>query len=79
MSDRWIPIKERQPIEGKEVLIHEEWEDIPVIAYLNSHGSWVSAKSHIDIIGDASMSDGFGKITHWMDLPAPPKQEDRDG
>jgi len=69
----WISIKERQPIEGKEVLIIEQWADLPIIACLNAQGLFVSDKSHIAIRGDARLEDIIGTVTHWMPIPELPK------
>jgi len=74
----WISIFERQPIEGREVLIAELWGNLPIVAYLRSDGTWASDKSHIDVIGDARLDDCIERVTHWMPLPELPPQEERE-
>jgi hypothetical protein len=73
--NEWISIKDRQPIEGREVLIIEQWADLPIIASLNAQGLFVSDKSHIAIRGDARLEDMIGGVTHWMPLPELPARE----
>ena len=74
----WIPITERLPIDGQDVLIIERWNDTPIVACRNSRGDWFSDKSHIEINGDASLSDCIDGVTHWMPLPALPEGRSND-
>ena len=56
---RWIPVTERLPEPGSVVLAYSS-ELFTVIAYYNDDEEW-------DIPDP--------EITHWMPLPAPPKEE----
>ena len=65
---KWIPVSERLPEEGKEVLAlcwhHESWQ--PHVCYLseNLHGRWITS-----IAGQWMIH-----VSHWMALPEPPKE-----
>lgn len=62
----WIPVKDRLPAEGDEVLAYDGHETCLVVyvPYVDGEpGRWVS-------------SDGYPvRVTHWMPLPEPPPVE----
>ena len=68
VPSKWIPVSERLPEEGKEVLTlcwhHESWQ--PHVCYLsiNFKGRWITS-----IAGQWMMN-----VSHWMPLPQPPKE-----
>jgi hypothetical protein len=58
----WISIKERLPENDKKVLVWQKYEENilggeRIMFY--KYNTWNGA--------------GFGKITHWMEFPEPPK------
>lgn len=55
---RWISMKERLPEWQDDVLVHYDGGRIDI--------SWV------DSLGDFSYQNLYGRVTHWMPLPAPP-------
>ena len=67
-SGDWIPVTERLPLEGVEVLAlcyhHESWQ--PQVCYLSPQfkGRWITS-----IAGQWMMT-----VSHWMPLPALPKE-----
>lgn len=73
---QWQPI-ETAPKDGTTVLLFEHYEDEPFIGQWNNFKSrWVASTAHYDTDGDARVvdrvySDG---VTHWMPLPAAPKE-----
>lgn len=66
---QWIPVSERLPKEGDDVLVfgywHEKWQ--PLICHLSPHfkGSWYTMPAGMQVYS----------VTHWMPLPTPPKGE----
>ena len=67
-SNRWIPVSERLPEEGKEVLITILWKD----------GIRTIEKS---ALFDCTLWKGFGRdinVTAWMPLPKPYKGESEE-
>ena len=59
LAKRWIPVTERLPDVGIEVLIYSEDDGVCV-----------------DYYGGDTF--GYYDVTHWMPLPEPPKEEDKD-
>ena len=65
---RWISVEERLPKTGKLVLLCINCEQAsPHTGFLTADGEFWH-----DVIGDMSRSKW--KVTHWMPLPAPPKE-----
>ena len=64
---RWIPVTERLPEEGEEVLVFGYWHEKfqPLMCYLSPHrkGEWFTT-----VAGQQVYS-----VTNWMPLPEPPK------
>lgn len=56
LEPQWIPVTERLPEKYDNVLAYYG-RTIPQVTYLCRDGKWFGA---------------YGKITHWMPLPAPP-------
>lgn len=66
---KWIPVTDRLPEEGKEVLaLSPEYEEYQI--------GWL-AKCEEEQCGVVCVGDGIElyKVTHWMPLPEPPKGE----
>nr|WP_064670388.1 DUF551 domain-containing protein [Escherichia coli] len=61
--DGWIPVSERMPEPYEYVLVTDGFDGCEVMR-VNTDGYWGPAKSLYP-----------GSITHWMPLPAAPKQE----
>ena len=64
---RWIPVEERLPEHGKNVLVHVAnrvgmWHT--EIDWLKDNGKW-----------ENNADCEWHHITHWMTLPEPPKEE----
>lgn len=64
----WIPITEQMPPEGKYVLVYGKG------LYPNPNAAQIAVSE----VYDGNYWSGFGrtwKITHWMPLPEPPKED----
>lgn len=68
-ATKWIPVTERLPEEGKEVLAFGYWHEKfqPLMCYLSPHrkGEWFTTVAGQQVY----------TITHWMPLPPAPKEE----
>ena len=63
---KWIPVSERLPENGSDVLAYSYDEDESRIFPANyDNGWWHDCLFNIRIIA----------VTHWMPLPEPPKEE----
>lgn len=62
---RWIPVEERLPEEKQRVIVRCERVGTSVGWIL--WGNWMT-----------DIGPGAGKVTHWMPLPQPPKEENKD-
>ena len=62
---RWIPVEERLPEEKQRVIVRCERVGTSVGWIL--WGNWMT-----------DIGPGAGKVTHWMPLPKPPKEEKKD-
>jgi hypothetical protein len=73
----WIPVEERLPEIGAEVLVYcgdEHWSCPVAVAYRHERrgDGWSDAAGY----GWSDAEEGTslnGRITHWMPLPEPPK------
>ena len=65
---KWIPVTERLPEAGERVLCYCR-ANIYEVMKMRTDGAWV----HNDKVYDSAYMSGF--VTHWMPLPAPPKEE----
>ena len=63
----WIPVTERLPEKGQEVLVFDTRENWTGFAWLRPDETWTA-------LGFDFPFD-FGEVTHWMPLPQPPKGE----
>ena len=61
----WIPVTERLPEKGQEVLVFDTRENWTGFAWLRPDETWTA-------IGFDFPLD-LGEVTHWMPLPHPPK------
>lgn len=69
VGDKWIPVTERLPEEGEEVMVFGYWHEKfqPLMCYLSPHrkGEWFTTVAGQQVY----------EVTHWMPLPQPPKGE----
>ena len=63
----WIPVTERLPEKGQEVLVFDTRENWTGFAWLRPDETWTA-------LGFDFPFD-LGEVTHWMPLPQPPKGE----
>ena len=63
----WIPVTERLPEKGEEVLVFDTRENWTGFARLRPDETWTA-------LGFDFPFD-LGEVTHWMPLPEPPKGE----
>lgn len=59
---RWIPVTERLPEQGQEVIVYD--------------GGVLKPKVFCYLFWDKNF-DNWARVTHWMPLPEPPKEEDQ--
>lgn len=72
-SDQWIPVTERLPEEGVEVLVlGNAWGDRAKGTWQRV-ASWKEGNWH-DGCYDDGVEQPLGYVTHWQPLPAPPKE-----
>jgi hypothetical protein len=60
-AQRWIPVLERVPALGVDVLVLQRSGECEVAWRRGHDGNW-------------SAYSALGEITHWMPLPEPPKE-----
>ena len=63
----WIPVTERLPEKGQEVLVFDTRENWTGFAWLRPDETWTA-------LGFDFPFD-LGEVTHWMPLPQSPKGE----
>ena len=63
----WIPVTERLPEKGEDVLVFNTRENWTGFAWLRPDETWTA-------LGFDFPFD-LGEVTHWMPLPQPPKGE----
>ncbi len=61
MMGEWISVKERLPEYYKHVLVHKPLWNHPTVAFLRDDGVFSAGMTAIE-------------VTHWKDLPEPPKE-----
>jgi len=62
----WIPVSERTPEDGSDILVYcDDGEESRIVACNYDNGVW------FDCVFNTVMV--FKNITHWMPLPEPPK------
>ena len=66
--NKWISVKDRLPIEGKNVLVFIPYKKVNLhyVSYLEANKWYVP-----DRLGRYELSD----VTHWLPLPEPPEGE----
>jgi hypothetical protein len=74
MGNPWIPVSERLPDRNVNVLVCIPAADEKIyIASLDEGGMWFSS----DPAADAYSLGEHGAPSHWMPLPAPPREDKR--
>jgi hypothetical protein len=72
MLPRWIPVTERLPEDGSDVLAYLKYEVGGRIAAANyDKGMWQDC-----VMGGLYRTEE-GVVTHWMPIPQPPKEENK--
>lgn len=67
----WISVKDRLPEENRNVLVFSDlWT---VVGAQIKEGLWVNDAGGTDLVTSKRGQDS--EVTHWMELPAPPKEE----
>ena len=69
---QWIPVDERLPEKGKDVLVWSSGSDVPMAGYY-WHWNWQRKQHMFYVYNDRNM---WGNITHWMPI-VPPRKEDK--
>lgn len=75
-APQWVSVKERLPeINTLVVILHEDEMKLnhrnPPVYFGKYNGNyWLETLDHSDV-----MLSGLCNVTHWMPLPAPPKEE----
>ena len=67
----WISVKERLPELGEEVLVYYHWITPPEKASITRDSMHIHDRSMKPVWGKHRND----KVTHWMPLPEPPKEE----
>lgn len=65
----WISVNDALPKDCKSVLIYTEKRVIRIAAIYPT-----LKKDHPYWLGDRPIELEYGKVTHWMPLPEPPKE-----
>ena len=66
--DNWIPVNERLPKSGEDVLICTDEEYICIALYKESESTWIEQG------GDITDGLSYLNIVAWMPLPEPYKE-----
>ena len=67
---KWININDKMPEDGKKVLFSD---GISIMV------GWYNADKEYWELTDADMIAYAQDVTHWMTLPEPPEEEDKNG
>lgn len=65
---KWIPVTERLPTDLNDVLIFTMWRTMDVCFFDKEYKCWISTNG----------SYNKDCVTHWMPLPLPPQEENKD-
>ena len=71
-ADDWVPVTERLPNDMRRVLVHGDFRRCPIIAIHGTQTGWANGKHNIVSIW-LNGSHRVNHVTHWRDLPEPPK------
>ena len=63
----WIPVTERLPEKGQEVLVFDTRENWTGFAWLRPDETWTALGFDFPL--------DLGEVTHWMPMTPPPKGE----
>ena len=63
----WIPVTERLPEKGQEVLVFDTRENWTGFAWLRPDETWTALGLDFPL--------DLGEVTHWKPMPQPPKGE----
>ena len=71
---RWIPVEERLPEEGKRCLLYTPCDGILCVGYYAGKDEWQHRHKWRLVTAMRSTQTLTKKVTHWMPLPAVPKE-----
>ena len=72
---RWIPIEERLPDDGQEVLVIDKEGTVPFIGHVRHIAGrpvWYVNKDSLSFVGNGYLEDAIGEVIAWCPLPALP-------
>jgi hypothetical protein len=79
-ASRWIPVSEKLPEKNKKVLLYDSWSgqiDSGTLRRIDGHDEAIQEGIYEwDTDGCYYHGDNFERITHWRELPQPPKPEE---
>ena len=65
----WISVKDRLPKSGAYVLVYDALNELVQIMLVDCDENWYDDRMRFYCKNES------GEITHWMQLPEPPKEE----
>ena len=71
---QWIPVEERLPEEGKRCLLYTPCDGILYVGYYAGKDKWQHRHKWRLVTAMRSTQTLTKKVTHWMPLPAVPKE-----
>ena len=75
---RWIPVEEMLPEEGKRCLLYTPCDGIICVGYYAGKDEWQHRHKWRLVTAMRSTQTLTKKVTHWMPLPSPPKEEKKN-
>lgn len=66
-SDRWIPVSERMPEAGGDMIVFTDGIVMSGVSYAKKKGFYIQALEYDD-------DEPVDSVTHWMPLPAAPQE-----
>lgn len=67
ITDRWIPVSERMPEAGDDMIVFTDGIVMSGISYTKKKGFYIQALEYDD-------DEPVDSVTHWMPLPAAPQE-----
>nr|WP_320407360.1 DUF551 domain-containing protein [Klebsiella variicola] len=67
MPGKWIPVSERMPEEGGDMIVFTDGIVMSGVSYAKKKGFYIQALEYDD-------DEPVDSVTHWMPLPAAPQE-----